>query len=372
MLNHLTTIEEIERAALERLPLDIRQYYAGGSGTESSLRRNKFAFDRLLIRPHVLRNISTIDTSVKIFSKIFDFPIGIAATAFHKLADPLGEIATVKAAGEMNSLMICSILSNTKLEDIASNAPLGTTLWHQLYVFKDHDVTKQLLQRIADAGFDAIVLTVDTPVLGRRPADKRNAFNLPAHLSLANINGANAHMKQTEIGESAFGSYVQQLFDDSLTFDDLEWLIRESKLPIIVKGVMRAEDADIAVRCGVKGIIVSNHGGRQLDFTPATIECLPEIVRVVARRCPVFIDGGVRNGGDIFKAIALGADSVFVGRPILWGLTLAFQGKDGVRHVLQILRDEFLNIMQLAGCRTIDEIRTCKDIVVHEALYSRI
>uniref|UniRef100_A0A0M3IBS6 FMN hydroxy acid dehydrogenase domain-containing protein n=1 Tax=Ascaris lumbricoides TaxID=6252 RepID=A0A0M3IBS6_ASCLU len=357
MLNHLTTIEEIERAALERLPLDIRQYYAGGSGTESSLRRNKFAFDRLLIRPHVLRDISTIDTSVKIFSKIFDFPIGIAATAFHKLADPLGEIATVK----------------------------------------DHDVTKQLLQRIADAGFDAVVLTVDTPVLGRRPADKRNAFNLPAHLSLANINGANAHMKQTEIGESAFGnyvqqlfddsltfddlewlirlaninganahmkqteigesafgSYVQQLFDDSLTFDDLEWLIRESKLPIIVKGVMRAEDADIAVRCGVKGIIVSNHGGRQLDFTPAT----------------VFIDGGVRNGGDIFKAIALGADSVFVGRPILWGLTLA--GKDGVRHVLQILRDEFLNIMQLAGCRTIDEIRTCKDIVVHEALYSRI
>uniref|UniRef100_A0A915BT14 (S)-2-hydroxy-acid oxidase n=1 Tax=Parascaris univalens TaxID=6257 RepID=A0A915BT14_PARUN len=354
MLNHLTTIDEIERAALERLPLDIRQYYAGGAGTESSLRRNKLAFDRLLIRPHILRDISTTDISVEIFSRIFDFPVGIAATAFHKLADPLGEIATVKAAGEMNSLMICSILSNTKLEDIASNAPLGTTLWHQLYVFKDRDVTKQLLRRIANAGFDAVVLTVDTPVLGRRPADKRNAFNLPAHLSLANLNGANAHMKQTEIGESAFGSYVQQLFDDSLTFDDLEWLIRESRLPIIVKGIMRAEDADVAIKYGVKGIIVSNHGGRQLDFTPAT----------------VFLDGGVRNGGDIFKAIALGAECVFVGRPILWGLTLA--GTDGVRHVLQILREEFLNIMQLAGCRTLDEIRTCKDIVVHETLYSRI
>ncbi|VDM50011.1 unnamed protein product [Toxocara canis] len=327
MLSNLVTVDEVEQAALDRLPLSVRQYYAGGCGTESSLKRNVLAYERLLIRPHVLRDVSKADTSVRIYANKFDFPIGIAATAFHKLAHPLGEIATVKAAGATNSLMICSTLSNTKLEEVASNAPSRTTLWYQLYVFKDRDVTRQLLRRAATAGFEAIVLTVDTPVLGRRPADKRNAFNLPPNLSsvilLANMDGASAHMKQTNVGQSAFAQYCSELFDDTLTFADLQWLIRESKLPVIVKGVIRAEDADIAVRCGAKGVIVSNHGGRQLDFTPATIECLPEVVRAVALRCPVFVDGGIRNGGDVFKAIARGADAVFVGRPILWGLAIA-------------------------------------------------
>ena len=241
-----------------------------------------------------------------------------------------------------------STLSNTRMEDVAkvSSGPR----WFQLYVYKDRGVTRSLVQRAEAAGFTALELTVDAPVLGQREADLRNHFHLPHGLTAANLNAPEFGQVPDLAGHSGLADYFARLQDDNLTWRDVEWLRSITKLPVLVKGVGRGDDAQNAVQSGASGIVVSNHGGRQLDTARPTIRALPEVVEAVAGRVEVLVDGGIRRGTDVLKAIALGARAVQVGRPVLWGL--AVEGEAGVRHVLELLRSEFDLAMALCGCRT--------------------
>ncbi|XGW05022.1 hypothetical protein V3C99_015866 [Haemonchus contortus] len=312
------------------------------------------------------------DTSVQWYGRKHSFPIGIAPTAFHRMATKDGELSTAEGASATGTLMIASSWSTTSIEEIAMEAKeKNVELWFQLYVYKDKTITSGLVSRAEACGCKALVLTVDTPVLGRRLPDIRNAFTLPDGLRFANFSTLQSSvMPSTEVGASGFMQYVSSQIDPSLNWDVIDWLLRTTKLPIIIKGVMRGDDAEEAVRRGVHGIIVSNHGGRQMDSALATIEALGEVTRSVKGRVPVFIDGGFRNGRDVFKAIALGASGVFVGRPILWGLSV--EGAKGVTEVIRMLQTEFAHTMQLAGCKSIEEIRQCPDIVVPERYYAKL
>ncbi|KAE9418765.1 hypothetical protein Angca_006715, partial [Angiostrongylus cantonensis] len=364
----LLTIDDFRLEAGLKLSKVASDYYEAGADEQLTLARNENAFRRLLIRPRCLQNVSKPDTSVGWFGRKHSFPIGIAPTAFHRMAHKSGELSTVKGASISGSVMIVSSWSTTAIEAVAKQATNdGVELWLQLYVYKDRSITSALVSRAEQSGYRAIALTVDTPILGRRLVDARNGFTLPDGLKnfrFANFASLNAsQMPNTRAGESGFMHYVSNQIDSTLDWSVVDWLLRITKLPVLVKGIMRGDDADEAVRRGVQGIIVSNHGGRQIDSAPATIEVLPEVVRAVLGRVPVFIDGGIRNGRDIFKSIALGANGVFVGRPILWGLSV--DGSQGVAKVMKILQDEFVHTMQLAGCRSINEIQNCKDIVVN-------
>ena len=227
-------------------------------------------------------------------------------------------------------------------------------LWFQLYVYKDREVTKALVQRAEATGYQALMVTVDTPLLGRREKDIRNGFHLPEGLVAANFYGSGMEKIEAAIKTSSLGVYIRSLFDDTLTWGDIEWLQSITELPILVKGILRSDDALLAINHGAKGIIVSNHGGRQLDTAISTINALPAIAEAVRGRAPILIDGGIRRGTDILKAIALGATGVMLGRPILWGL--AVDGEEGVSNVLQLIKDEFDLAMGLCGCRSIAEI----------------
>ncbi|EYC18285.1 hypothetical protein Y032_0028g1776 [Ancylostoma ceylanicum] len=326
------TIDDFRAEAASKLKKAARDYYNCGSDEELTLARNESAFRRLLIRPRCLRDVSEVDTSVEWYGEKFRFPIGIAPTAFHRMAEKNGELSTVRGAALSGSVMIASSWSTTPIEPMAHEAKQkNVTLWFQLYVYKDKSITTSLLTRAQDSGCKAIVLTVDTPVLGNRLADARNGFSLPDGLTFANFTTLqSSQMPSPSEGQSAFMKYVGTQIDPSLNWQVLEWLINNSKLPVIVKGVMRGDDAEEAISRGAKGIIVSNHGGRQMDSAPAT----------------VFIDGGIRNGRDVFKAIALGASGVFIGRPVLWGLSAG--GAEGVSSVMKLLQAEFEHTMRLA------------------------
>jgi isopentenyl diphosphate isomerase/L-lactate dehydrogenase-like FMN-dependent dehydrogenase len=248
--------------------------------------------------------------------------------------------------------MVVSAIATRTMEEIA--AAIAAPRWFQLYVWKDREVTAELVKRAARAGYRAICLTVDTPLLGRREKDERNAFTLPPGIGIANVRPAGLDgIPDSEHG-SAFAKYVKEMLDPAVTWRDLAWLRSLTSLPIVVKGIMTMEDAKIAVEHGVEGIVVSNHGGRQLDSTPATLDVLPEIVDAVRGRAEVFMDGGIRRGTDVLKAIALGARAVLVGRSPLWGLALG--GADGVHAVLEHLRKEFALAMALSGRSSLDQI----------------
>jgi len=265
------------------------------------------------------------------------------------MAHPDGECATSRAAARHNTLMVLSTLSNYSLEDVRAAAP-NNLQWSQLYVYRDRQITLNLVKRAEAAGYKALVVTIDTPILGRREADVRNKFSLPSHLSMGNfVQVGGDHVNTSKVGYegSRLGSYFADLIDQSLTWKDIVWLKESTKLKIIVKGVMTGEDAIEAVNAGVDGIWVSNHGGRQLDTTCSTIEVLDEVVKAVNGRAEVYLDGGVMRGTDVFKALALGARAVFLGRPILWGL--AHSGEEGVHKVLQLINDELVLAMKLAG-----------------------
>ncbi|CAJ0957154.1 unnamed protein product, partial [Mesorhabditis belari] len=370
-MQNLLTIDDFHQKAISLLPKLSRDYYESGSDEEKALRRNRRAFSRLLIRPKCLVDVSKSDTNCEFLGKKFKSPIAVAPTAFHKLCHPRGELASVEGISRFGGLMICSSWGTTPLEEIAENRG-DATLWFQLYVYKDRPTTEALIRRAENAGFEALVLTVDTPVLGRRLADKRNAFTLPPPLKFANMvatNDSKVHMPKVPIGDSGLMAYVSSQIDQSLNWDSLKWLVGFSRLPVIVKGIMRSDDALKALQCGAKGIIVSNHGGRQMDCAPATIEALPEIAKV-AGQIPVFLDGGIRNGRDVFKALALGASGIFIGRAILYGLTVG--GADGVERVLDILQEEFEHCMKLAGCQSIADIRNTPQIVVSSSHYSKL
>ncbi|CAN0502589.1 unnamed protein product [Ectocarpus sp. 12 AP-2014] len=265
-----------------------------------------------------------VDTSTTVLGQKISSPICIAPTAMQRMAHDSGECATAGAAAKAGALMTLSSWSTTALEDVAKAGGPGGARWFQLYVYKDRKITEQLVKRALAAGYTALAVTVDTPVLGRREADMRNRFKLPEHLTMGNfVSAGGAHASGTKDGgnDSGLAAYVASLIDRTLDWNDIKWLRTIcGSMKIVVKGVMTAEDAAESVRQGVDGIWVSNHGARQLDTTPATIEVLPEVVAAVSGRCEIYLDGGICRGTDVFKALALGAKAVFIGRPVLWGL----------------------------------------------------
>ncbi|CAM9814334.1 unnamed protein product [Chrysoparadoxa australica] len=360
-------VREFEKHAELMLPKNAFDYYASGSNDMITLRENRAAFNRLRLRPRILRDVSKTSLATTVLGARVGSPLCIAPTAMQQMAHPDGECATAAAAAGTNTLMTLSSWSTTPLEKVAQAGP-GGMRWFQLYVYKDRKLTAQLVKRAEAAGYLALAVTVDTPVLGQREADKRNRFALPSHLTMGNFIGAGgAHAEGTKDGgnDSGLAAYVAGLIDRTLSWDDIKWLRGITKLKIVVKGVLTAEDATEAIKHGVDGIWVSNHGARQLDTTPATIEALPEIVRAVGSRCEVYLDGGICRGTDIFKALALGARAVFIGRPVLWGL--AHSGEAGVRNVIEILNSELTLALQLAGCVQVSDIR--RSMVCHQSSY---
>lgn len=363
----LCCLEDYEAEANRRLLPSAAGYYSSGSCSEYTLELNKQAFQRLRIRPRVLRDVVNRDLSVQILGQKVDIPIGVASAAMQKMAHPEGECANARAVGAMGSIYQLSTVSTSSIEEVAEAAP-NTIKWFQLYMLKDRSLVEILIKRAVKAGFTALVLTVDASTWGVRRAEIRAKFVLPSHLRLANFTGEIATRITKETKGSALTDYVNTLFDLDITWKDVTWLKKVSGLPVILKGVMTAEDAKIAADLGVAGVIVSNHGGRQLDTCPATIEALPEVVKAAGDRIEVYLDGGIRNGTDVFKALALGAKMVFVGRPALWGL--ACGGEKGVCDVLGILRSEFDIAMALTGCKRISDIKP--DMVVHESRYAKL
>jgi 4-hydroxymandelate oxidase len=329
-------------------------YYASGAGDEITLQENCQAFDRLKLRPRMLVDVSRRTLQTQILGQFLSAPILVAPMAFQCLAHPQGEVATAKAAAALGLGMVLSTMSTQSLEVVATaleseeKSPSQRPFWFQLYVHRDRHLTQQLVSRAEVAGYNALCVTVDAPLLGCRKRDRYNRFTLPDHLELANF-ASLPHLKipQTETNSGLFTYFAQQL-DPGLTWKDLEWLRSLTHLPIIVKGILRPDDAQQAANCGINAIIVSNHGGRQLDGGIATIDALPDIVAAVGNQLDILVDGGIRRGTDILKALAVGANAVLVGRPILWGL--AVNGEAGVRHVLELLQDELDLAMALSGC----------------------
>ncbi len=344
-------VSEYEPLAKERLEPGAYDYFAGGAEDELTLRENRAAFARIKLRPRALVDVSRVELATTALNTPISMPILVAPMAYQRMATPEGELATARAAGACGTIMAVSTLATATLEEVAAAAT--GPLWFQLYVYKDRAVSESLVRRAEAAGYRALVLTVDTPLLGRREADERNGFGLPAHLRMANFTGR-GEARPTEPGISALTLHTLAEFDPSLTWEALDWLRSVTRLPVVVKGILTHEDAALAVAHGADAVVVSNHGGRQLDTAMATIEALPEVVQAAAGKCEVYLDGGVRRGTDALKALALGASAVFVGRPILWGL--AVEGEAGARRVLELLRHELELDMALAGRCTLASI----------------
>ena len=306
-------LQEYEDLAYERLEPTALDYYRSGSDDEVTVRANRAAFERIRLRPRVLVDVSSLSLETTALGTPISMPIMVAPTAYQCLACEQGERDTARGAGAAGTLMVASTLATRTLEEIAEVAT--GPLWFQLYVYKERRVSEALVRRAEAAGYRALALTVDTPRLGRRERDVRNGFGLPAHLRMANF--ADPSMSDVLPEEPGAASGLEtvalRLLDQSLTWDALAWLKSITSLPIVVKGILTAEDAQLAAEHGAAAIIVSNHGGRQLDGVLATIEALPEVFDAVAGRCEIYLDGGVRRGTDVLKALALGARGVFVG-----------------------------------------------------------
>lgn len=351
-------LDDFERLAAQRLPRMVADYFGGGSGDEAVVRRNREAYARLVLRPRVLRGAGERDHSVTLLGRRHPWPLVIAPTAFARLAHSDGEAGIARAASTFGLTQTLSTLSSTTLEDVAeagqTSMPAGAPPWFQLYVLRDRAVTRALVERAERAGYEAIVLTVDAPLLGTRERDLRNGFVLPDNVQPENLRAEATEWLQRQGPGSALADYFAAHMDPSLTWDDVAWLRRATRLPVLVKGIVRADDAALAVEAGAAGVIVSNHGGRQLDSAPATLDALREVADAVAGRAAVLVDGGVRRGTDIVKALASGANAVLIGRPVLWAL--AAGGEAGVREMLELLTSDFDQAMALCGCRSIEDI----------------
>ncbi|MFZ9692647.1 MAG: alpha-hydroxy acid oxidase [Phycisphaerales bacterium] len=348
---HPQNLIDIETFARERLSKVVYDYFRSGAWDESTLRRNREAFGEIELLPRVLVDVSRRSASRTLLGTSLSMPVLAAPTAFHRLAHPDGEAATARAVAAAGSIMVLSSLSTTSIEEVVAQ---GGTVWFQLYANKDPGITKALMDRAIAAGCKALMLTADTPVWGVRERDVRNGFRLPAGVSAVNL----ASLDPTGDLKSRQGSGMGQAFDwmvhPALAWPELERICASSSVPVLLKGVARGDDAAKALDSGCAGVVVSNHGGRQLDGTPATIDMLPAVVEAVAGRGLVLVDGGVRRGTDVLKAIALGADAVQIGRPQLWGL--ASGGELGVRRVFEMLAAELDIAMALAGCATVADV----------------
>ena len=381
-------MEDLERLSRDVMDKQTRDYYNEGSDSNTTLRENSSAYHKYRLRPRVLRDVSCIDSSVEIFGHKNTIPLGVAPTAMQKLAHSDGEIGTARACKSMGVAMGLSSFATASLEEVAE-ASQGNPNVLQLYLFEEREHSRELLKRAKKAGFKAVFLTVDTPFLGRRNQEIRNQFKLPPHLSIGNFpskdeskdpevlddqlaNGRRRPRMQRQSSQAGYTDYASggkrvvpkgpvtfhsHAANPTLCWEkDIEWLKQEClpEMEVWLKGIATAEDALLAVHHGVSGIVVSNHGGRQLNGALATIDALPEVVDAVQGRIPVHVDGGIRHGTDVFKALALGADFVWVGRPALWGL--AYKGQAGVELMLKLLTDEIRLCMSLAGTVKVRDI----------------
>ena len=343
----LLSVEDYEAAAAGRMDPTAFDYYAGGSGAEWTLAENRRAFDRWVLRPRVLVDVSAVDLTATVLGDPLPFPFLLAPTGFHKLAHPDGEVATAGAAADLGALMVLSSMSTVTLEEVAG---VAGPRWFQLYAFRDRGVTEALVRRAEAAGYTAMVLTVDVPAIARRYRDERNGFTLPEGLAPANFQPGGL----PDASGSALVAFFAQMGGAVLTWKDLEWLRSLSSMKLLLKGVLTGEDARLADDAGVDGVIVSNHGGRQLDGAVASLDALPEVVEAAGDRMEVLMDGGIRRGSDVLKALALGARAVLVGRAYLWGL--AVDGRAGVHRVLSLLREELTLAMALCGAPSVSAI----------------
>ena len=340
--------DDFHRAAKARLDPMVYDYYRSGALREWTLAENERAWSRWVFRRRSMVDVSDVDVSTTVLGRRLSFPVLLAPTAFHRLADPDGEIATARAAAAVDTTMVASTLATVPLEDLA---PTGASRWFQLYVFADRGLTRELVARAAAAGYTALVPTVDTPTVGIRYADQRNRFVLPPGLEMANV----MHSLDPDLTES--GSALRAFsakFDQSLTWRDIEWLAGLSELPVVPKGVTHPDDARAALDVGAAGVIVSNHGGRQLDGDPGTADVLAGVVDAVGGGGVGLVDGGIRSGTDVVKARAIGAAAVLVGRPVLWAL--AAGGQAGVERMLTLLRDEVADTLRQLGVPRIDDV----------------
>jgi 4-hydroxymandelate oxidase len=344
-------LHEYEAAARALLPTMVFDFVAGGSGDEVTVRANRSAFDRWRLLPRVLRGVHAVSTVTTVLGQDVALPVLIAPSALHRLCHDNGERATARAAKAAGTIYTLSTPSSIALEEVA---PEAGPWWFQLYVFADRGRTRDLVERAATAAASALVVTVDVPVFGRREADERNRFVLPPGVVMAHFAGAPSSRDPATIDGSAMRGAVNTALEPALNWDDLDWLASLSSLPILLKGILHPDDAARAVDFGAGAILVSNHGGRQLDSAVAALDALPLVVEAVAERAEVLVDGGVRRGTDVLKALALGARAVLLGRPIQWGLAVG--GEAGVRHVLELLRAELALDLRLCGLASPAEV----------------
>src|SRR5687768_1895239 len=339
-------VADYERLAEARCEPGYWGYVVGGAGDEVTLRENVEAFRRVLLRPRMLVDVSGVTTQTTVLGTEVAMPLLVAPTSLQRIAHPDGEPGLARAALAAGTVYCLSSLASMRPRELADAVP-DALRWFQLYWSRDRGFTRDLVAEAAETGFGALVLTVDLPAAGPRERDLRSGFNLPDGLPMPNL-------PRTLVGDEYFHDTLGELVDTSLTWRDLEWLRAECSLPLVVKGVLTAEDALLACEHGAAGIVVSNHGGRQLDGVPATLDALPEVVDAAGDRAEILIDGGIRRGTDVAKAIALGARAVLVGRPVLWGLATA--GEDGVRRVLELLGAEVALTLTLLGCASPAEV----------------
>ncbi|QLI67989.1 Hydroxyacid oxidase [Metarhizium brunneum] len=370
------TVAEVEAIAAKALSKQIYEFYASGSDEQKLLKRNMSGYDRLYIVPRVLRDVSDVDTRVEMFGSKLNMPIGIAPSAMQRLAGRGGEIDVARAALHERVNFTLSSQSTTSLENVMvvktsqGDSTPTPDFWFQIYLTQDLDKSVDLIKRAEVAGYKALVVTVDTPVLGNRVNERKNVLALPRGMRLANLEGDDADSAKTptptrnrllmDARTKHDAKLVVELGGGEMHASNLSWaktlsFLRDvTSMKIVLKGVMTPQDARLAILYGADAIVVSNHGGRQLDEAPSTIEVLADIAHAVRGRIPIILDGGIRRGADVFKAIALGADLVWIGRPVLWGL--AYDGDKGVGAVLNILERELSRTMALAGVREISEI----------------
>ncbi|AXC16024.1 L-lactate dehydrogenase (plasmid) [Acidisarcina polymorpha] len=354
----LIHLEDFEAAARSILPQATFEYIAGGSGDDCTLRKNRAAFGHLEIMPALPRDVSKLDTTVRLFGREHSSPILLSPVGFHQLFHPNGERETVEGANQSDITLIASCFSTVTFEEMqrASSKPL----WFQLYVQNDRGFTRELLERVVAAGAEAICVTVDLPTNAARDRERRADFDIPSWMGRANLEGMSSALAHAS--HASVGNLYNEARAADVTWQDFTWMRSFLKVPLLVKGILRAEDAEAAKDAGCDGVIISNHGGRALDGVPASITVLPEIAERIGGSMAVLLDGGVRRGIDVFKAIACGAHAVTIGRPYIYGLSTG--GASGVATIVEILRREFAMAMSLSGCASIkslkrDFVRAC-------------
>jgi L-lactate dehydrogenase (cytochrome) len=380
-LRRAVTVSDLRSIARRRLPGGVFDYIDGGAEDELALAANSQAYRRVTFRPRVLRDVGEVDVSSSLLGKPISFPLVLAPTGFTRIADPAGELAVARAARRAGLPYALSTLGTRSIEEVAAVG--ASRLWFQVYVWRDRGLVSDLVQRAAASGYEALCLTVDTAVFGRRERDVRRGFTLPPKLGLSTLIDGIVHPGWTwqflrsepivfanvtgrAVGDGGdavtLADYVARQFDPGLSWQDVEWLRGQWRGPIVLKGIQTVEDARIAADAGIEAIAVSNHGGRQLDSAPAALDLLPDIAEAVGHQTEIICDGGVRRGSDIVKALALGANACMAGRAYLYGLGAA--GEAGVDHVLGMFSSDMRRTMALIGCATVKEVN--RDFVTVE------